>query len=93
MVKPNPLYAEEYEEDQPFLYCHDDEIVRPLTPSNALDQSMYLLADGLQNGALLAQYETLYRKHPDMFCDESYKPENVNKNRYRDILPCEYLNS
>lgn len=51
---------------------------------------MYLLADGLASGALIARYEMLYRKHPEMACNEASKPENINKNRYRDISPCKF---
>lgn len=88
-VKPNVLYSgvEEYEEP-PYQYVPVGEILRPPSPGNALEQSMLLLADGLASGALIAQYDLLYRKHPDMSCDEAYKQKNVNKNRYRDISPC-----
>lgn len=51
---------------------------------------MLLLADGLASGALIAQYEQLYRKNPELTSLESKKPENQNKNRYRDISPCKY---
>lgn len=50
---------------------------------------MLLLADGLASGALIAQYEQLYRKNPELTSLESKKPENQTKNRYRDISPCE----
>lgn len=88
-IKPNVLYTgvEEYEEP-PYQYVPVGEILRPPSPGNALEQSMLLLADGLASGALIAQYELLYRKHPDMTCEEASKPRNVNKNRYRDISPC-----
>jgi len=52
---------------------------------------MLLLADGLASGALIAQYEQLYRKNPELTSLESKKPENQSKNRYRDISPCEFL--
>lgn len=58
--------------------------------SDALAQSMLLLADGLASGALIAQYEQLYRKNPELTSLESKKPENQPKNRYRDISPCKY---
>lgn len=90
VVRPNALYGivdEEYEEP-PYQYVPVDEILRPPSPSNALEQSILLLADGLGSGALISQYELLYRKHPDLTCDEAAKPKNVNKNRYRDISPC-----
>lgn len=88
-IRPNVLYTgvEEFEEPL-YQYVPVGEILGPPSPSNALEQSMLLLADGLASGALIAQYELLYRKHPDMTCDEAMKPKNVNKNRYRDISPC-----
>lgn len=91
-VKPNVLYSgvEEYEEP-PYQYVPVSDVLRPPSPGNALEQSMLLLADGLASGALVAQYDLLYRKHPDMSCDEAYKQKNVNKNRYRDISPCKFL--
>lgn len=58
--------------------------------SDALAQSMLLLADGLASGALIAQYEQLYRKNPELTSLESKKPENQSKNRYRDISPCKH---
>lgn len=58
--------------------------------SDALAQSMLLLADGLASGALIVQYEQLYRKNPELVALESKKAENQNKNRYRDISPCKY---
>ncbi|KAL3274548.1 hypothetical protein HHI36_015929 [Cryptolaemus montrouzieri] len=86
-VKPNVLYSglEEYEEP-PYQYVPIGD-AQTVQSGNPLEQSMLLLADGLASGALVARYETLYRKHPDMTCDESLKPKNVNKNRYRDISP------
>jgi len=62
--------------------------------SNLLDgdalftQSLLLLSDGLASGALLAQYELMYRKNPDLAITEARKPANAPKNRYRDISPC-----
>lgn len=91
MVKPNVLYAgmEEFEEP-PYQYVPVvvGELPRPPSPENALEQSMLLLADGLASGALIVQYEILYRKHPDLTCDVSLEAKNINKNRYRDISPC-----
>lgn len=87
-MKPNVLYQalEEFEEP-PYQYVPVGDI-RPPSPSNALQQSMLLLADGLASGALVARYEMLYRKHPELTCDEAAKACNANKNRYRDISPC-----
>ncbi|SPP84815.1 tyrosine-protein phosphatase non-receptor type 4 [Drosophila guanche] len=50
-------------------------------------QSLLLLSDGLASGALLAQYELMYRKNPDLAITEARKAANAAKNRYRDISP------
>ncbi|XP_014217078.1 tyrosine-protein phosphatase non-receptor type 4 [Copidosoma floridanum] len=90
-VRPNALYnaligsEEPLEEEPPYRYVPDSPHVA--IGSDALTQSMLLLADGLASGALITQYEQLYRKNPDLFSMESKKPENQNKNRYKDISP------
>ncbi|CAH0563802.1 unnamed protein product, partial [Brassicogethes aeneus] len=70
-----------------YLYVPAGSDVSPSSPSDALQMSIHLLADGLESGHQVNQYEMLPRKHPDLACDESAKPKNVNKNRYRDISP------
>ncbi|XP_031778840.1 tyrosine-protein phosphatase non-receptor type 4 isoform X2 [Nasonia vitripennis] len=90
-VRPNALYnalagtEEPLEEEPPYRYVPD--VPHTAVGSDALAQSMLLLADGLASGALIAQYEQLYRKNPELTSLESKKPENQNKNRYRDISP------
>ncbi|CAG9865127.1 unnamed protein product [Phyllotreta striolata] len=87
VVKPSAYQAYEGDfEEPPYQYVPVGG-AEPPSPGNALQQSMLLLADGLASGALIAQYETLFRKHPDLTSNESLKADNVNKNRYRDILP------
>ncbi|XP_076243936.1 protein tyrosine phosphatase Meg isoform X4 [Calliopsis andreniformis] len=90
-VRPNALYNalagtdETSEEEPPYRYVPDAP--HATIGSDALAQSMLLLADGLASGALIAQYEQLYRKNPELTSLESKKPENQSKNRYRDISP------
>ncbi|XP_011306260.1 tyrosine-protein phosphatase non-receptor type 4 isoform X2 [Fopius arisanus] len=90
-VRPNALYNalagtdEPSEEEPPYRYVPDAP--QATVGSDALAQSMLLLADGLASGALIAQYEQLYRKNPELTSLESKKTENQNKNRYRDISP------
>ncbi|XP_044760650.1 tyrosine-protein phosphatase non-receptor type 4 [Coccinella septempunctata] len=86
-VKPNVIYSglDDYEEP-PYQYVPLGD-VQTVQSGNVLEQSMLLLADGLASGAVVVRFETLYRKHPDMTCDEALKPKNINKNRYRDISP------
>ncbi|XP_043281323.1 tyrosine-protein phosphatase non-receptor type 4 isoform X3 [Venturia canescens] len=86
-VRPNALAGtdETSEEEPPYRYVPDAP--HAAVGSDALAQSMLLLADGLASGALIAQYEQLYRKNPELTSLESKKSENQNKNRYRDISP------
>nr|AAO25010.1 LD27491p [Drosophila melanogaster] len=79
-------------EEEP-LYQYVPESDEIGSHSNLLDgdalftQSLLLLSDGLASGALLAQYELMYRKNPDLAITEARKPANAPKNRYRDISP------
>ncbi|XP_063233077.1 tyrosine-protein phosphatase non-receptor type 4 isoform X2 [Bacillus rossius redtenbacheri] len=88
-VRPNAVYEahqeEEEEEEPPYQYVPD----LPLAGDREgrLAESMLLLADGLAGGALVAQFEQLYRKKPGLSFDEARKPLNQAKNRYHDIWP------
>ncbi|XP_050073608.1 tyrosine-protein phosphatase non-receptor type 4 isoform X2 [Anopheles maculipalpis] len=89
-LKPNALV--DYTEEEP-LYQYvpeENDIVRAgglLNGDQLFTQSLLLLRDGLASGALLAQYEQLYRKNPELAITEARKNENIGKNRYRDISP------
>lgn len=76
------------EEEPAYQYVPDTD-----TPhhhgTDALAQSMLLLADGLASGLLLAQFDKLYRKKPGLSTADAKRPDNQLKNRYRDISPCE----
>ncbi|KAK7938890.1 hypothetical protein WMY93_002216 [Mugilogobius chulae] len=54
---------------------------------NALRESMNALREGLSSGTLLQQFDSLYRKRPGMTMLCAKLPQNVSKNRYRDISP------
>lgn len=86
-IKPNALIN--YTEEEPmYQYVPEGDIGGHLSflDGDALfTQSLLLLRDGL--ASLLAQYEQLYRKNPDLAITEARKPENNSKNRYRDISP------
>lgn len=90
-VKFSAVYeaeADGSEEEPAYQYVPDTPaaVIRPGT--DALAQSMLLLADGLASGSLLAQFDKLYRKKPGLSTAEAKRPENQAKNRYRDISPC-----
>lgn len=82
------MYEPGGQEEPPYQYVPESPLSEMQRGAGALEQSMLLLADGLASGALVAQFEQLYRKKPGMSCNESKKTENINKNRYRDISPC-----
>ncbi|XP_023707598.1 tyrosine-protein phosphatase non-receptor type 4 isoform X2 [Cryptotermes secundus] len=88
MVKPSAVYEARDEEEPPYQYVPDlPHVTAVADRADALAESMLLLADGLASGALVAQFEQLYRKKPGLLTDEAKKSENQNKNRYRDISP------
>uniref|UniRef100_A0A8C1VCF5 protein-tyrosine-phosphatase n=1 Tax=Cyprinus carpio TaxID=7962 RepID=A0A8C1VCF5_CYPCA len=63
----------------------------PTDPSQ-LDQdawrdSMLQLKEGLNSATILAQFDQLYRKRPGMTMSCAKLPQNLSKNRYRDISP------
>ncbi|KAH8345782.1 hypothetical protein KR067_004321 [Drosophila pandora] len=90
-VRPHRSVPLLYEEEPLYQYVPESDEIG--SHSNLLDgdalftQSLLLLSDGLASGALLAQYELMYRKNPDLAITEARKPINAAKNRYRDISP------
>ena len=52
-----------------------------------LSQSMLLLEESLDSGAIVGQFEQLYRRNPGLVMSICHRDENVTKNRYRDISP------
>lgn len=52
-----------------------------------LEESMRQLERGIQTGSLCFHFENLYRRKPGLTLSCARLPENVEKNRYRDILP------
>lgn len=90
-VRPKAMRAILSEEEPLYQYVPENDEIG--SHSNLLDgdalftQSLLLLSDGLASGALLAQYELMYRKNPELAITEARNPENIAKNRYRDISP------
>lgn len=86
-VRPNVYVGEDVEEPD-FQYIPDVPHVSAKVPrSDVLAESMLLLSEGLESGAVIAQFEQLYRKKPGMSMNVAKLPENLVKNRYRDISP------
>ncbi|XP_012862265.2 tyrosine-protein phosphatase non-receptor type 3 [Echinops telfairi] len=54
---------------------------------DTLEGAMEQLRKGLQSGTLLIQFEQLYRKKPGLAITFAKLPQNLDKNRYKDVLP------
>ena len=48
---------------------------------SSLQQSMLLLAESLDSGAISGQFEQLYRRNPSIAITECHLPQNAPKNR------------
>ncbi|KAI5620859.1 tyrosine-protein phosphatase non-receptor type 3, partial [Silurus asotus] len=60
----------------------------PSHPSGeTLQESMARLERGLTSGTLLMQFEKLHRKKADLLLSCANLSENMEKNRYKDVLP------
>ncbi|KAG7282177.1 hypothetical protein CRUP_034924, partial [Coryphaenoides rupestris] len=55
--------------------------------ASTLEDSMRQLERGLQSGTLSFHFENLYRRKPGLVLGCSRLPENMEKNRYKDVLP------
>ncbi|XP_071446930.1 tyrosine-protein phosphatase non-receptor type 4 isoform X1 [Hetaerina americana] len=83
---------DEEQEEPAFQYVPDAPLLADGegttgTTVEALPESMLLLAEGLESGALASAFEQLHRKKPGLSTVEARRPENAAKNRYRDIAP------
>ncbi|CAH2096440.1 unnamed protein product [Euphydryas editha] len=86
LVKPNAVYEPEETGPEEPAVCFVP-IGSGKFEGDDLEQSMLLLGDGLASGAALRQYETLLRRMSEESSSVAKLPQNVNKNRYRDIAP------
>nr|XP_054603034.1 tyrosine-protein phosphatase non-receptor type 4 isoform X2 [Nothobranchius furzeri] len=91
LVRPNTIYdvVEEKVDSEPeFQYIPEKCPQDPAQlDQHALRDSMITLKEGLSSGAILAQFDQLYRKRPGMTMLCAKLPQNISKNRYRDISP------
>jgi len=71
-------------EEAEFEYVPDTPTRQPLS---SLSQSMLLLEESLESGAITGQFEQLHRKNPSLAMNICHTEENQPKNRYRDISP------
>uniref|UniRef100_G3UGS4 protein-tyrosine-phosphatase n=1 Tax=Loxodonta africana TaxID=9785 RepID=G3UGS4_LOXAF len=65
------------------------ETIFPVCPEggDTLEGSMEQLKKGLESGTVLIQFEQLYRKKPGLAITFAKLPQNLDKNRYKDVLP------
>ncbi|XP_003951536.1 tyrosine-protein phosphatase non-receptor type 3 isoform X2 [Pan paniscus] len=65
------------------------EAIFPMCPEggDTLEGSMAQLKKGLESGTVLIQFEQLYRKKPGLAITFAKLPQNLDKNRYKDVLP------
>uniref|UniRef100_A0A3Q3EC17 protein-tyrosine-phosphatase n=1 Tax=Labrus bergylta TaxID=56723 RepID=A0A3Q3EC17_9LABR len=52
-----------------------------------VEESMKQLERGIQSGTLCFHFENLYRRKPGLSISCARLPENMDKNRYKDVLP------
>ncbi|XP_061811128.1 tyrosine-protein phosphatase non-receptor type 3 isoform X1 [Nerophis lumbriciformis] len=64
-----------------------DGLQSPGQSVTTLDESMRQLEKGIQSGTVCFHFENLYRRKHGLSLNCAHLPENVEKNRYRDILP------
>ncbi|KAL7991811.1 hypothetical protein Chor_016067 [Crotalus horridus] len=90
-IKASSIYdvvEEKLESEPDFQYIPDKSPLDGIHyDDNALRESMFQLAEGLITGTVLAQFDQLYRKKPGMTMSCAKLPQNISKNRYRDISP------
>ncbi|XP_076997608.1 tyrosine-protein phosphatase non-receptor type 3 isoform X3 [Tamandua tetradactyla] len=65
------------------------ETIFPMCPEggDTLEGSMEQLRKGLESGTVLICFEQLYRKKPGLAITFAKLPQNLDKNRYKDVLP------
>ncbi|KAM5156727.1 tyrosine-protein phosphatase non-receptor type 3 isoform 3-T4 [Mantella aurantiaca] len=62
-------------------------IILPTEYCDTLQGSMEQLTKGLETGVVLIQFEQLYRKKPGLAITCAKTGQNMEKNRYKDVLP------
>ncbi|XP_075068896.1 tyrosine-protein phosphatase non-receptor type 3 isoform X3 [Mixophyes fleayi] len=62
-------------------------IILPTEYCDTLLGSMEQLTKGLETGVVLVQFEQLYRKKPGLAITCAKTGQNMDKNRYKDVLP------
>lgn len=74
-------------ENHQYIMPETQHVAETVPRSDKLAQSLVLLKESLETDAIVKQFEQLYRKKPGMSLECSQLPNNVRKNRYRDVRP------
>ena len=88
----NAYLSEDVEEEPDFEYVPESPSPSILKMEGKaqgalLSQSMMLLEESLSSGAIIGQFEQLYRRNPSLAMSICHSQDNMAKNRYRDISP------
>lgn len=79
--------GEEVDEPDSTMVPEPARVADSVPRSDKLSQSLRLLADALNTGKVVDQFEMLYRKKPGLSMNICRLNVNLNKNRYRDVCP------
>ncbi|XP_007498115.1 tyrosine-protein phosphatase non-receptor type 3 isoform X2 [Monodelphis domestica] len=81
-------FAEVKSEDEINCQLFQDSILpMNLKYDNTLEESIEQLKEGIESGTVLIQFEQLYRKKPGLAITYAKLSQNLDKNRYKDVLP------
>jgi hypothetical protein len=73
----------EQDEDPPVQYILE-------STEMSSKESVAAIADGLRTGRILSHFDLLPRTRPELSSSVARRDENIQKNRYGDIFPCEF---
>ena len=82
------VYLGEEVEEPVFQYVPEKRVSPgPGGEASPLHQSLLLLEESLESGAITGQFEQLPRRNTNLAISECHLAENAAKNRYKDISP------
>ncbi|XP_059497102.1 tyrosine-protein phosphatase non-receptor type 3-like [Stegostoma tigrinum] len=87
--KVTSSHKEDKVEEEIDFRCFPNNSIHSSYPEygDSLEESMIQLRKGLESGAILNQFDQLYRKRPGMAISHAKMAQNMDKNRYKDVLP------
>ncbi|KAM6967480.1 tyrosine-protein phosphatase non-receptor type 3 [Aplochiton taeniatus] len=73
--------------DQSQSLTNKPNVVCQSEHGGTLEESMQQMERGIQTGTISFHFENLYRRKPGLSVTYARLPENMDKNRYKDVLP------